>query len=325
LLRGQAEFALAELEKISAEYSNDSNNTSRQTEILSLAKNTHVKKIADYLDALKNLFSLSCLVTNSTLEANRTTIATSRTGWSTLLSDLSLKMNLIKSAETTLSQARNDLSISQTGESDEKINQQDANVKSAAARLAQAQAEANKNILRAPFDGVITNIDIKLGELVSPGVTAKSISIISTNNFEIESKVSEVDVAKLSVSSVGSVHFDSFGLDKKFEVVVSNISPAGIISDGVPTYKTIFTFVEKDESVRSGMTANIEVTTKELVDVLSVPSQFIINENGTKKIKVRGVSNTIQTKEVTTGVISGNGHVEIVSGLDEGEVVVYTK
>lgn len=52
-----------------------------------------------------------------------------------------------------------------------KVNQQYANVKSAAARLAQAQAEANKNILRAPFDGVITNIYIKL---VSPAENSRS-------------------------------------------------------------------------------------------------------------------------------------------------------
>lgn len=274
---------------------------------------------------MKNLFSLTCVPSSTTIETNRATIAAARTGWSTLSSDLSLKMNSIKTAETTLSQSRNDLTISQTGEKTEKVNQQDANVKSAAARLAQAQAEANKSILRAPFDGVITNIDLKFGELVTPGVGAKSISIISTSNFEVESKVSEIDVAKLSPNSKGSVYFDSFGSDKKFEVVVSNISPAGIISDGVPTYKTIFTFVEKDESVRSGMTANIEVTTKELIDVLAVPSQFIINDEGIKKVKVKNANGSITTKEVTTGIISGNGQVEIVSGLAENEVVVYTK
>lgn len=325
LLRAQAELALVEIEKVSTEYPNYTNDPNKQNEILLQAKNSHAKKITEYLDALKNLFSLSCIVTNSTLETNRATIATARTGWSTLLSDLSIKMNSIKTADTTLSQAKNDLSISQTGDNVEKINQQDANVKAAAARLAQAEAEANKNVLRAPFDGVITNIDIKLGELVSPGVGAKSISIISTNNFEVESKVSEIDVAKLSSNSKGSVYFDSFGSDKKFEVVVSNISPAGIISDGVPTYKTIFTFVEKDESVRSGMTANIEVTTKELVDVLAVPSQYIISEDGVKKVKVKSPNNSVKTKEVTTGVISGNGQVEIVSGLTDGDVVVYTK
>lgn len=44
------------------------------------------------------------------------------------------------------------------------------------------------------------------------------------------------------------------------------------------------------------MTANIEVTTKELADVLSVPSQFIINENGVKQVKVKSPNNSVKTK-----------------------------
>lgn len=112
-------MAVYELEKLSTDYTTYSDNTTKQDEILLLAKNTHTKKITEYLDALKNLFSLSCFTSNTSLETSRATIAASRTGWSTLSSDLSLKMNLIKSAETTFSQSRNDLYISQSGEKTE--------------------------------------------------------------------------------------------------------------------------------------------------------------------------------------------------------------
>jgi HlyD family secretion protein len=325
-LRSEAEIALSKIENLSSQYPNFSNDQTKQENILLEVKTIHFVKITEYLDSLKNLFSLSCLGSNSSLEASRTTISTARTNWTTLGNELSQKINLTQSASSTLAQANNDLTISKTGVKNEKISQQSANVKSAQARLEQAQAEANKNILRAPFNGVITNIDLKLGELVTPGVGNKNISIISTSNFEIESKVSEVDVAKLSTSSKGLVYFDSFGSDKKFEVVVSNISPAGIISDGVPTFKTIFTFLESNENIRSGMTANIEVTTKNLTQVLSVPSKYILNEAGIKKIKVKNANNnSISLTEVTTGAIGKNGEVEIVSGISEGDVIIYKK
>lgn len=325
-LRSEAEIALSKIENLSSQYPNFSNDQTKQENILLEVKTTHFVKITEYLDSLKTLFSLSCLTSNSSLETNRTTISTARTNWSALGNELSVKINLTKSANTALSQAKNDLIISKTGVKNEKISQQEANVKSAQARLEQAVAEANKSILRAPFDGIITNIDLKLGELVTPSVGNKNISIISTSNFEIESKVSEVDVAKLATSSRGLVYFDSFGQDKKFEVVVSNISPAGIISDGVPTFKTIFTFLENNQNIRSGMTANIEVITKNLSGVLTAPSKYILNQAGVKKIKIKSLNNnSTSLREVVTGAIGKNGEIEIVSGISEGEVLVYTK
>jgi len=161
--------------------------------------------------------------------------------------------------------------------------------------------------------------------LVTPGASNKSIAIISTNNFEIESKVSEIDVSKLATSSKGEVHFDSFGLDKKFEIIVSNISPAGIISDGVPTFKTIFTFLQNNENIRSGMTANIEIITRDLSSVVAIPAKYIVNQSGVKKVKVKNSNNAIVTKEIVTGIVGRGGQVEIVSGLEEGEVVVYAE
>jgi multidrug efflux pump subunit AcrA (membrane-fusion protein) len=187
--------------------------------------------------------------------------------------------------------------------------------------LRKQQEEANATANDA---GVVTNIDMKVGELITAG--SKSISLISENNFEIESKVSEVDVAKLQAGAKAQVTFDAYGESEKFQAIVSNISPAGIISEGVPTYKTIFTFVDKSELIRSGMTANIKVVTKVDENAIAVPAKYIYTKNGDKFVKVKKAGTTkLVDQNVKTNGVGVDGNVEILEGLSEHETIIFTK
>jgi RND family efflux transporter MFP subunit len=324
LKRSLAEKSLINIEKLQTEYAMNEGNKTVQKEILTKIKNIYSPDITDYLTSLKNIYSLQCLTINTSLDTTRSTIATARSGWSTASSDLSAKINLLDTAKTSLVQAENDLKIASTGEKNEKIKQQEANTSAAYARLLQAQAEADKHIVRAPFAGVVTNIDMKVGELITAG--SKSISLISENNFEIESKVSEVDVAKLQAGAKAQVTFDAYGESEKFQAIVSNISPAGIISEGVPTYKTIFTFVDKSELIRSGMTANIKVVTKVDENAIAVPAKYIYTKNGDKFVKVKKAGTTkLVDQNVKTNGVGVDGNVEILEGLSEHETIIFTK
>ncbi len=325
LLKAEAETALSEIEKVSSNYSSLESDTDMQKAQMFAVKNTQMKKITDYLNSLKDLFSSGCSITNSSYDTTRTAVTTSRNTWSTLNTELSAKINLIDSLKIAKSQAEEDLRSAQSGEKSQKVKQQEAQVSAAVARLVSANADANKNVMSAPFGGIVTNVDLKIGELVTPG--GKTLSLISATNFEIESKVSEVDVSKLSKGATAKVTFDTYGDDLKFDAIVSNISPAGIISEGVPTYKTVFSFLNKDEKIRSGMTANIEVVTKIHENIISIPAKYILNISGVKKVKskINLETNKIVEKEVTTGARGTNGEVEILSGLEIGDVLVLEK
>jgi HlyD family secretion protein len=321
-LKKEAEQAVTSLENISNSFAQYENDRNKQEEILRNIRSSEIKKIFEYLDTLKTLLSTQCATSNSSYDSLRTLVTTSRNTWSGLNSDLSLKINSINSAKTALTQAQEDLRIAQSGEKSEKQKQQEANVLAAEARLAQAQAEENKSILKAPFDGVVTNIDLNRGELVSPG--GKSISLISLANFEIESKVSEIDIAKIFLNSPAKVTFDTYGDTVVFEASVANISPAGIISDGVPTYKTIFTFVNNDERIKSGMTANIDVLTKVHENTLIIPAKYVLDEEGVKKVLVKN-GNGEDKRVVTLGARNLKGEVQVLTGVNTGETIVLVK
>lgn len=316
----QAEESLRKIEYIAADF-NSLDKTS-QKEKLNEVKNILIPQITEQLDLLKNIFSLNCLLSNRGYDSDRVLISSSRNAWASLNTDLSIKINTVDSATSATLQAEKDLQLAERGEKTEKVKQAEAQVRAAKARLEAAEILLEKNILRAPFAGIVTSVDLKKGEFV--GVGTSKVSMISDANFQIESKVSEVDVARLYAGEKAEVTFDAYTERDKFQAVVSNISPAGIISEGVPTYKTIFDFINKDERIKSGMTANLSVVTNTLQDVVTIPARFISVVNGEKFVFVKNGNSSKQVK-IKTGVIGLGGKVEVLEGLSGGEVLYLQK
>jgi multidrug resistance efflux pump len=313
-----SEVAIKNLETIYNNYSSLTEESNKKAEISKVRSEMAV--ITNFLNEMKNLFSANCMTGNPNYDSARSLITSSRSGWSSLLLDINSKNNTISTLEITLRQAKEDLKLLESGEKSEKIRQQEASVAGARARLAQSASDAAKNVLKAPFNGIITAVDVKTGEYASVG-GLKSISLISDASFEIESKVSEVDVAKVKVGDKSQITFDAYGSEVKFEATITNISPAGVITDGVPTYKTVFSFVERDDRIRSGMTANIDVVTKVHENVLVLPARAVKNEKGVRKVKVK-IGKDIKDKDVKIGARGVSGEVEMTEGVVEGDIVV---
>ena len=72
--------------------------------------------------------------------------------------------------------------------------------------------------------------------------------------------------------------------------------------------------------LKTGMSAKVEIIIKELKDVISVPIQAVINQEG-KKICYVAKGNRSQAREVATGDFNDN-FVEITQGLSPGEKVL---
>ena len=76
-------------------------------------------------------------------------------------------------------------------------------------------------------------------------------------------------------------------------------------------------FDNKDERVRSGLTANISIRTNEKDNVLSVPTSAIITRGNDKFVLVKSPSTgKFAEQKVSVGINGINGYTEIVSGLN---------
>jgi len=174
--------------------------------------------------------------------------------------------------------------------------------------------------LRAPFDGVVTRLDIKNGEQAIAGQA--TISMINSGLFQIESFVPEINIANLTVGNPAEATLDAYGSGVKFSANIVSIDPAETIRDGVSTYKVKLQFLAEDTRIKSGMTANLLITALKKPNVLAVPAKAIITNQMQKFVKVIGGNGQIIEQDVTLGKEGALGSTEILSGLKPGDNIV---
>ncbi|MDP2736552.1 MAG: efflux RND transporter periplasmic adaptor subunit [bacterium] len=206
------------------------------------------------------------------------------------------------------------------GTRSQDISLSQAQVNQAQASLDLVRNQINNNILKAPLDGTITKKNYEAGEQFS---SAKPVfSLLGMNNFEIEVDVSEADITKIALNDQAEITLDAFGEDIKFTGQVSFIEPAETVIQDVIYYKVKINFDGKDKDVKSGMTANANITTAKKDDVLIAPSRAVIEKNGSGKFARVLVLEEVKEMPITIGLRGDNGLVEVLSGLNQGDQVV---
>jgi HlyD family secretion protein len=261
----------------------------------------------------------------------------------------------LNSAKNGLETAQNELKLKKAGSSADQISAQKAQVDSAKANLASQKAsvsealanvqyyvaQIDKTVLKTPIDGIVTRMDAKPGEIVTPGNSTSDlqkplVSIISEGTFEIEADIPEVDIAEVAVGNTAKITLDAYGSDVEFGAVVLAIDPAETMVEGVATYKTTLAFTSEDARIKPGMTANIDILTAEKDNVIAIPQRAVIAKDGSKVVRIlktiadinnpRKTIEQLDTVTVETGLRDTSGAVEIISGVNEGDkVVVYIK
>lgn len=185
--------------------------------------------------------------------------------------------------------------------------------------LLDARNKLSDYYIRAPFDGVITKIDARVGERATPDVPL--ITMMSADVFQIDSYVPEVNIALIKLGAEAKVTLDAYGEDVLFNAKVIAIDPAETIRDGVSTYKIKLQFSEEDSRIKSGMTANVSIITFSKQNVIVLPGGVIFDRDGKKFVQVKE-DDKILEKEIIIGSVSSLGQVEVVSGLTDGELVI---
>lgn len=233
----------------------------------------------------------------------------------------------ITTAETRVSTAAKTLQVSQAQLNKTMARPTTYDISLTQAKLRQAQAAldtTNKQIenskITAPIDGTISKVNFLVGEQISP--VNQVISMLGANNFEIEVLISEADIAKIKIGNKVEITLDAFGDEVKFKGAVVFIEPAETVIQDVIYYKVKVNFDPAGENVKSGMTANVTIVTAEHNNVLMIPSRTVVQKNGQGKIVRVLKNNQVEERAVNLGLAGDEGLVEVVSGLNNGDVVI---
>jgi len=290
--------------------------------------------LGDIALAVNNLFA-NTEFTQTVINSYKTNIYTARTNVNTAITNLSSYKEKFNTSRTSLTITENELSLKKAANTPEKINSQEAIIKQAEANIASQKAEIelkesmvqsalvrlSKDTLKSPISGTIITKEAEIGSIVSAGKIV--ISVISEDNLEIESNIVEADIAYLKIGDQAKLSLDAYNEEDVFEAEVVQIDPAAKLIDGVANYKITLNFKNFDERIKSGMTADIDIITMELKNVIVIPYRAIIFRNGSGKfVKLLKEGNQAEEVSVETGLIGNGNLIEIKTGINVGDKVI---
>jgi HlyD family secretion protein len=226
----------------------------------------------------------------------------------------------VAASQANVDQARANLAklTESATESDLAIEQ--ASVDQAEQSLEQARLKLEQAVLKAPFAGVISTVDIVPGSVVSSATTA--VSLLDRDPLSIDLRLSENDVARVALNQEVDLTIDAL---KGWAArgTVAYIAPAAETSNGVVTYRVRVTLPDDDQSVKVGMTANLSIIVAQKSGVLLVPNSALLPSGSGRVVQVPTADGQVREVPVEIGLSDGT-NTEIISGLNEGDTIIAT-
>ena len=253
----------------------------------------------------------------------------------------------------------------------QSVSASEYNVKNAEAALQQSQENLAKTTITAPVNGKIIKLEVENGERVvgtSQMSGTEMMVLASSDEMEVNVEVNENDIIRVHMNDTADIEVDAY-LGRKFKGIVTEIAnsanTSGVSADQVTNFVVKIRIVadsykDLENPFRRGMSATVDIQTKRVFNVVTVPIQAVTtrsdsslyDENGNKKeIKEENgdgptvvnendkkkKAEKIEIQEcvfiysaedkkahlrvVKTG-IQDNNYIEILSGLKEGDEVI---
>jgi macrolide-specific efflux system membrane fusion protein len=239
---------------------------------------------------------------------------------------LTTARNNVASARVSLNAANATRTTANTSGNTDQIRQAKIGQLNARNQLADAQqqvADLDKQIagatLKAPIDGIVTEVDVQAGFDAPSG----NAIIVDGTAFQITTDVVESDLGDLAVGQPAAITLSAIAADVTGKV--SAISPiASTSSSGsssVVSYPVTVTLDSVPPKARSGMTADVTITIASATNVLTVPAAALRGSEGNYRVLTLDASGQPVSTPVTVGLVTSTS-AEIKDGITEGTAVV---
>ena len=204
-------------------------------------------------------------------------------------------------------------------------------VRSLQAQIDAAAATVNTSKIIAPIDGTVAQVDAKPFDVITYESTAAARDILAVRIDDLTSHYIDISVTELEVNNIKlgqdvTITFDAIPL-REYTGTIVNISNAGTVSNLSVNYALTVKMDEVDDSIKSGMMADVAIVTSQVKNVLYVPMQAVtVSSDGvTRVVQKLMADGTYSEIPVQAGLRSGT-NIQVTSDqLREGDEVKLTK
>jgi membrane fusion protein (multidrug efflux system) len=184
------------------------------------------------------------------------------------------------------------------------------------ARLAETRRAQRDAEVTAPFDGMVAQRFVSIGEFVQPGT--RLFDLVALDPIEVEFRVAEVDSSRVKVGQIVGVRVAPYP-DEVFDATVTVVAPT--IDPSTRTLRVKASLPNPEARLRPGLFARADLGVDRRESVLMVPEEAILQRSDGEVVFRSASGNRVERRVVKTGVIK-DGQVEIVEGLAAGDKVV---
>jgi HlyD family secretion protein len=197
-------------------------------------------------------------------------------------------------------------------------------VAEAEARIQASRADTDRTVLRAPFAGIVAEVNGEIGEFLTPsppGIpTLPAVDLIDDSCIYVSAPIDEVDAAQLEKGLTGRITLDAYR-GKHFAGKLRRIAPYVLALE--KQARTVEVEIEFDNPGEAkhllvGYSADIEIVVTGRDDVLRVPTPALMPGN---RVLVLTAGGLLEERRIETGLANWE-FTEVKSGLSRGDRVV---
>jgi HlyD family secretion protein len=238
----------------------------------------------------------------------------------TSVSDIATAESQVRAAEAALVSAEARLADLLDGADIDDVLLAQENEEAARISLLKAAIERDKSELRAPFDGVVAAVNIRPGEFTTSA--APAFTVIDPDGLQLELTIGEVDLPQIRKGFPGGIIFDAIQ-GRPYFFVIESVGLAPQVQQGVVTYIARAGLMVPDDAPRPapGMNGAALIQLEQRDDVVAVPARALRRRGEDQILELQLPDGAVEERVIQTGMSDGQ-NVEVVSGLEVGEVVL---
>ncbi len=228
---------------------------------------------------------------------------------------------LISDAEYDEAYKSYELALIESGEKKDEVRSAMKGLTQAEIQVKSAQMNLEKTKIKAPFTGIITDVQVSPQEHVTNG--RDLFVLVNISRIQVYAKVLESEIGKMKEGREVTLRFSAYP-DRTFKGEVKSISP--IVNPEDKTCKVIIDVANPQEEIKPGMHADVEIAAEIHKDRLLIPQDAVLDRGG-RKLAFVVEDGLAKWRYIQLG-LENDEYAEVLpsdkegEGIKEGETVI---